>query len=119
MESQQKNTKHPGIPLDRRPLDTSLVKELSRANALLPSFCTGLCSAELIHAKKTRGFYQVNTDVNLHSFQLTRLGVRACARSWARCSHSRAVVIFWLFGKTGMASGTFIHIDVKTRKYVF
>ena len=70
---------------------------------------------------KSRRFSQsrVNPDVNLQGSQLDRLGVRACAHSWARCSHSRVITILWLFGKNGMASGTFIYVHNKTRKYVY
>lgn len=72
--------------------------------------------SRLIH--KTRGLYQsqVDSDVNLQGWNPLGQSVHILG---ARCSHCRVIIILWLFGKTGMASGTFSYIHEKTRKYVY
>lgn len=50
-------------------------------------------------------------------FSWDALGLESVHSLEARCSHI-VIIIPWLFGKTGLASGTFIYIHGKTRKYV-
>lgn len=124
MGSQQRTQTHPGISHDvphTRTRGISPLKDVSRSKCTVAQYLhlrrTAFCWVSL--CIKWEVCIKVEFIVMLIDkvFSWTALGLESVHSLEARCSHV-VIIIPWLFGKTGLASGTFIYRHGKTRKYV-
>lgn len=124
MGSQQRTQTHPGISHDvphTRTRGISPLKDVSMSKCTVAQYLhlrrTALCWVGL--CIKWEVCIRVEFIVMLIDkvFSWTALGLESVHSLEARCSHV-VIIIPWLFGKTGLASGTFIYRHGKTRKDV-
>lgn len=119
---QQRTQTHPGLSRvvpHARTRDISPLKDasMSKCTAAQRRCGTAICWVSLCIKREVCVKVKLVVMLTDKVFSWDALGLESVHSLEARCSHV-VIIIPWLFGKTGLASGTFIYIHGKTREHV-